>query len=189
MFIMFKDLLSQQNLEEEYQSCLQIVGIGDLLGRLLAGLASSHTPFNVDPLKQYFVVHILSCLVFFSFCLTFTFSNMSCIYLLFLMFGITWGAQNLYLAVAPAAVLGVANISTVLGTFLFSAGIGQLIGKHSYIQPKSILSLRSSSVWVASRLHRQLLCCLNHGFNKSSISYNQHRHRNCYTLQKKQQSR
>jgi len=126
MFIIFKDLLSQRNQEDQYQFCLQLVGIGDLLGRLLAGLASSHPPLNISPLVQYLIIHILSCVVFFTFC--FASSSITLIYFLFLMFGITWGAQNLYLAVAPAAVLGVVNISTVLGTFLFSAGLGQLIG-------------------------------------------------------------
>ena len=127
MFIIFKDLLSQRNQEDQYQFCLQLVGIGDLLGRLLAGLASSHPPLNIPPLVQYLIIHILSCAVFFTFC--FASSSIVLIYFLFLMFGITWGAQNLYLAVAPAAVLGVVNISTVLGTFLFSAGLGQLIGR------------------------------------------------------------
>jgi len=126
MFIMFKDLLTQRNLEDQYQFCLQLVGIGDLIGRLVAGLASSHPPLNISPLFQYIIMHVLSCLVFLTFCLAP--SNIFLIYFLFLMFGITWGAQNLYLAVAPAAVLGVVNISTVLGTFLFSAGLGQLIG-------------------------------------------------------------
>ena len=126
MFIMFKDLLSQRGLEDQYQFCLQLVGIGDLIGRLVAGLASSHPPLNISPFLQYLITHVLSCLVFLSFCLAP--SHIFLIYLMFLMFGITWGAQNLYLAVAPAAVLGVVNISTVLGTFLFSAGVGQLIG-------------------------------------------------------------
>jgi len=126
MFIMFKDLLSQQGLEDQYQFCLQLVGIGDLIGRLLAGLASSHPPCQVPPLIQYILIHVLSSLVFLAFCLSP--SNIFLIYLMFLMFGITWGAQNLFLAVAPAAVLGVVNISTVLGTLLFSAGVGQLIG-------------------------------------------------------------
>jgi hypothetical protein len=130
MFIMFKDLLSQQGLEDQYQFCLQLVGIGDLIGRLLAGLASSHPPLNISPLLQYIMIHVLSCLVFLTFCLAP--SNIFLIFLMFLMFGITWGAQNLYLAVAPAAVLGVVNISTVLGTFLFSAGVGQLIGKEKF---------------------------------------------------------
>ena len=138
MFIMFKDLLSQRSLEDQYQFCLQLVGIGDLIGRLVAGLASSHPPLNISPLFQYIIMHVLSCLVFLTFCLAP--SNIFLIYFLFLMFGITWGAQNLYLAVAPAAVLGVVNISTVLGTLLFSAGLGQLIGSANLLIKHALIT-------------------------------------------------
>jgi len=130
MFIIFKDLLTEQDLSEHYQLCLQMVGAGDLIGRLLAGLASSHPPTNMPPLVQYLVVHLLSSGVFVLFALLPSIATppLPALLVLFLVFGLSWGAQNLFLAVAPASVLGVANITTVLGSLLFAAGAGQLLG-------------------------------------------------------------
>jgi len=130
MFIIFKDLLAVQGLSGHYQLCLQMVGAGDLAGRLLAGLASTHPPPHLPLMAQYLAVHLLSCLVFAIFALlpSTNAPPLPALLLLFLVFGLSWGSQNLYLAVAPAAVLGVANITTVLGSLLFAAGAGQLIG-------------------------------------------------------------
>ena len=76
-----------------YESILYTFHLLNLLGRLLAGLASTHPPPHLPLMAQYLAVHILSCLVFAIFALlpSTNAPPLPALLLLFLVFGLSWG--------------------------------------------------------------------------------------------------
>lgn len=123
LFIIYKDFAVSKNVGEYYTMGLSGIGIGDLVGRMSAGLMLSSEFFN--PLLMYGLTMFFCGLVVICHMLITTSTHFL---VLATLFGILYGSQNVLIAVAPSKIFGREKLPTVFGYILFLGGLGALFG-------------------------------------------------------------
>ena len=123
MFVVYKDLCEFFGVVEHYTTCLCLLGVGDICGRISGGVIASLK--CAKPILLYSVA-ILICAGIIS-CYVFVFNGAGII-ILSLCYGMIYGGQNVLLAVAPTVAFGREKLAAVFGYILFMGGLGALFG-------------------------------------------------------------
>ncbi|XP_045118347.1 monocarboxylate transporter 9-like [Portunus trituberculatus] len=123
IFIIYKDFVVSKGLGEHYTIMLIGLGFGDVTGRLSMGIAHSNKFFN--PVWSYCAALFLTGVVLL--CHVFINSTPS-LHIFGTLYGMTYGAQNVLVAIAPLKLFGKDRLVVVFGYLLVWGGIGALIG-------------------------------------------------------------
>ncbi|XP_063840475.1 katanin p60 ATPase-containing subunit A-like 1 isoform X5 [Scylla paramamosain] len=123
IFIIYKDFIISRGFGEQYTIMLIGFGVGDVAGRLTMGIAHSSKFFN--PVWSYCVSLFLTGVVLM--CHVFI-KSLPSMHIFGTLFGMTYGAQNVLVAIAPLKLFGKDRLVVVFGYLLVWGGIGALIG-------------------------------------------------------------
>nr|CAH0112422.1 unnamed protein product [Daphnia galeata] len=141
-YILLADYTRSLNLEEYYIVMLSIMGVGDLVGRLVIGPLI--TFWNLDVTKIYAVSQVFCAILIASFPLVV--NGIQMVFQGFL-FSVSYGLQCLLLALVPRSLFGTLNLSRIFGVTMFFGGLGILIGPPT--AGLIVDSTQGRSYWLA----------------------------------------
>lgn len=121
VYILLQDAIDSMGLHDYYVPFLSVMGAGDLIGRLSAGLLIEYCRLN--PVVLNIVAQIVSVLSILSFGIVY---NGIQLLAQGLLFSAVVGVQYVLLAIVPRHIFG--TVDKIFGIILFFGGLGSLIG-------------------------------------------------------------